>query len=518
MKRLPFNHYHLYTRSWRAILVALIAAVGLFAGTLGVFGGPGLLTKSVHAAGSLPCDIYASYGTPCVAAHSTVRALFSSYSGPLYQIQRASDGQYLDIGLLSAGGYANAAPQASFCANTTCTITKIYDQTSEHNDLPISAGGYWKGPGPNGSDLGANAMALPLTVAGHLVYGVKVTPGVGYRIYHASGVATGSQPQGAYMVTSASFVNSGCCFDYGNAETDGSDDGNGTMDAVYFGTLCWFGYVVSGQCAGSGPWVMADMENGLFAGGNGTNTNNTGNHSQFVTAMVKNNGTATYAIKGGDAQSGGLTTWYNGSLPTTGGYMPMRQEGSIILGTGGDNSNGAQGEFFEGVMTAGYPSDTADNAVQASIVAAGYGSGGNSPTYYHLVNRNSGMVMDVTGASTTQGADLIQWPDNGGANQEWSLQSTGDGYSYLVNRNSGMVMDVNGASTSAGANIIQWPNHGGTNQEWSLQSTGDGYYYLVNRNSGLVADVTGASTSEGAQVIQWSNHSGVNQEWSLVQV
>jgi glucuronoarabinoxylan endo-1,4-beta-xylanase len=155
------------------------------------------------------------------------------------------------------------------------------------------------------------------------------------------------------------------------------------------------------------------------------------------------------------------------------------------------------------------------------------GSGGGSPTptptpggttYYHLVNRNSGLVMDVSGASTSAGANVIQWPNNGGFNQEWSLQPAGNGYYYLVNRNSGLVMDVSGASTSQGANVIQWSNHGGTNQQWSLQSTGDGYYRLVNRNSGLVADVNGASTSQGAQVIQWPNNGGFNQEWSLVQV
>jgi hypothetical protein len=50
----------------------------------------------------------------------------------------------------------------------------------------------------------------------------------------------------------------------------------------------------------------------------------------------------------------------------------MQQEGAIVLGTGGDNSNAGTGEFFEGVITAGLPSDTADDGVQASIVSAGY--------------------------------------------------------------------------------------------------------------------------------------------------
>lgn len=50
----------------------------------------------------------------------------------------------------------------------------------------------------------------------------------------------------------------------------------------------------------------------------------------------------------------------------------MQKEGAIILGIGGDNSNGAQGTFYEGVMTSGYPSDDTENSVQANIVAAKY--------------------------------------------------------------------------------------------------------------------------------------------------
>src|SRR5450759_2042229 len=94
-----------------------------------------------QAAGTGPCDIYASGGTPCVAAHSTVRALFGAYSGRLYQIRRASNGNTTDINTLTAGGFANAAAQDSFCSGTTCTISIIYDQTTRHNDLTVAPAG-----------------------------------------------------------------------------------------------------------------------------------------------------------------------------------------------------------------------------------------------------------------------------------------------------------------------------------------------------------------------------------------
>jgi hypothetical protein len=72
------------------------------------------LNSPAQAAGPLPCDIYASNGTACVAAHSTTRALFASYNGPLYQVQRASDGALHNVGLLAAGVGVPAGDQDAF--------------------------------------------------------------------------------------------------------------------------------------------------------------------------------------------------------------------------------------------------------------------------------------------------------------------------------------------------------------------------------------------------------------------
>ena len=80
-----------------------------------------------------------------------------------------------------------------------------------------------------------------------------------------------------------------------------------------------------------------------------------------------------WAIVGGNAQSGGLSTFYSGACPNVSGYNPLHKQGGIILGIGGDNSKGAAGTFYEGVMTTGYPSAATEAAVQADIVAAGYG-------------------------------------------------------------------------------------------------------------------------------------------------
>jgi non-reducing end alpha-L-arabinofuranosidase len=51
--------------------------------------------------------------------------------------------------------------------------------------------------------------------------------------------------------------------------------------------------------------------------------------------------------------------------------MEISLQGAIILGAGGDGSNGGTGTFYEGIITKGNPSDDIDDAIQANIVAAG---------------------------------------------------------------------------------------------------------------------------------------------------
>jgi hypothetical protein len=51
----------------------------------------------------------------------------------------------------------------------------------------------------------------------------------------------------------------------------------------------------------------------------------------------------------------------------------MAKQGSLILGTGGDNSSSGGGCFYEGAMATGVATKATIDALQASIVAAGYG-------------------------------------------------------------------------------------------------------------------------------------------------
>lgn len=318
-----------------------------------------------------PCDIFKAAGTPCVAAHSTVRALLGSYGGKLYQVRRG-DNTTKDITTLTPGGFADGPAQQTFCSGATCVITVVYDQSGNGNDLWYQ--GSTTVPGSPQSSA-AKADTELLSVSGHKVYALYIKPGNSYwRDGSKSGVPTGKSPEGLYMVTSGKHVNAGCCFDYGNSETTRKADAAGAMDAINFSKQCWFG-----GCSGSGPWVQADLEWGLFPGGGQTwNPNQKAFNASYVTAMLKNNGTTEFALKGGDAQSGALTTLYKGTLP--GGYNPMKKQGAIVLGSGGDcckpdgGANLSEGTFYEGAIVAGYPTDATEDSIQSNIIAAGYGS------------------------------------------------------------------------------------------------------------------------------------------------
>ena len=458
----------------------------------------GISPKSVHAITG-PCDIYQADGAPCVAAHSTVRAMYAAYAGNLYQV-RKGDNTTLDIGVVS-GGFANAAAQDSFCMGSTCTISIIYDQSGNGNDLKAAPPGSATAT-QNGPDREADANALKISAGGHTVYAVHIPAGVGYRVDKTKGVVTGDDPEVMYMVTSGTFQNGACCFDYGNAETDNNDDGAGTMEAIYFGSCGWWG-----KGSGDGPWVMGDLENGLWAGDVSPYNNNTPVAYPFVTAMVKGDKSNHWAIKAGNSQTGNLTTMFDGGRPN--GYNPMNKQGAIILGIGGDNSNGAQGNFYEGVMTAGYSTDAADSAVQANILAVGYGA---APLRDTVIN--GGFDADAQGwtfntwngsaatGSVVNGEYQIQIDNVGTANSDIQLIQNGilleNGKSYQVQFDAYAASDRT-LEANVEQDVSPWTSYLDSLRTFNLTTTKTTYSYTFNMgavtdSNGRVSFNAGAST------------------------
>jgi mannan endo-1,4-beta-mannosidase len=99
--------------------------------------------------------------------------------------------------------------------------------------------------------------------------------------------------------------------------------------------------------------------------------------------------------------------------------------------------------------------------------------------------------------------------------QRYRLRLVGEGEYAIESVADGSVLDVAGGDTRDGAAVVFWGANGGANQTWQLAPRAPGLYALVAQHSGKLLDVAGAATSDGARVLQWSDNGGQNQLWSI---
>ena len=255
-------------------------------------------------------------GARCVAAHSTTPALYACLQRTPVPGDAAVGWKEVDIGVVpasasDAGGYADAAAQDDFCANTYCWIATVYDQSGHKNDLIQAPRGGTGSPTAMG---GFNSVPIadmaPVTVMGHKAYGIFIEPGMGLRDDNPHGTAVDDQAEGQYWVVNGHHFNGGCCFDYGNAEIDSRDDDAGTMETAYFGNANnWY------HGPPPGPWIMTDQEKIWWVASlirpNNKNCDLPIIKWRFVTGMADGE-PHHWRSMGGDAQTGELTTMFDG--------------------------------------------------------------------------------------------------------------------------------------------------------------------------------------------------------------
>jgi len=242
-----------------------------------------------------------------------------------------------------------------------------------------------------------------------------------------------------------------------------------------------------------------------------------------VSSNVGNYGSRTVVTEFGDTMNTGIN--YTGPI---GGS----QDNAYIMGfTNEIRTLGMGSVYWPGIrkgdsyamMTLSGTTVSTTNSSGLSRLKYGWGIGNGGTNafyagaYYRFLNVNSGLALDVNGASTANGASMIQWPQNGNNNQQWIITGTSGSYCKIINRNSGLALEVAGQSTANGANIDQWSWWGGNNQQWTLYPVTTGIYQVSNANSSLAMEVAGQSIANGANIDQWSWWSGNNQQWIIVQ-
>ncbi len=138
-------------------------------------------------------------------------------------------------------------------------------------------------------------------------------------------------------------------------------------------------------------------------------------------------------------------------------------------------------------------------------------------------SRSGDMCLNVSGGaladSNADGSSvkIIQWTCGApiDSNMLFVQLGIGDGDFLLRAAHSGHCLNVSGASRSDGAGIIQWTCDGAANEQFSFTPTTDGYGRIVNKNSGKCLDVSGGNASSGAAIVQNTCSSSPTQEFKL---
>ncbi|HLT10384.1 MAG TPA: RICIN domain-containing protein [Micromonosporaceae bacterium] len=139
-------------------------------------------------------------------------------------------------------------------------------------------------------------------------------------------------------------------------------------------------------------------------------------------------------------------------------------------------------------------------------------------TWYHIVSRHSGKLMEVANNSTADGAMIQQYENTGCLCQQFRFESAGTGWWRIIARHSGKAVDLWNWNTADGAEYRQWPVTSGYNQQFEVLYSDNDYIRFRNRHSGKVLDVWEWSTANGGRISQYTDHNGWNQQWRLVPV
>ena len=137
--------------------------------------------------------------------------------------------------------------------------------------------------------------------------------------------------------------------------------------------------------------------------------------------------------------------------------------------------------------------------------------------FYQISNLGSGKSLDVLGNKYSSGTNVIQYSHNEGLGQKWSLRVNADGSVSIIGAAGGMFLDVQNGNYSNGTNVWVYIENGADAQKWVLTKTNafaDGLYSFV-MNSGLAVDVPGGNTASGVRPQTYWENSSAAQKWKF---
>lgn len=347
-------------------------ASGGTAASGGITGSGGQTGTGTTAAYQGPCDVVAG---GCAEAYSVTRAMTASYTGPLFQLGKASDAKAatLDVGQTS-DHKADMTTWSAYCGGTqsNCVIAKIYAQIHKgSNDL---LPGVWKTPWNPDCSAGGYTCAAKFTI--EAATGLPILTTVAPQEYalrtdttenFATGVNGGSKAIGIMYNGKPIANQTYCCGTFGITHKYNATDTYGTdfMAALAYGWRDSGGCCIAVNCGKANTYCVGAEEeenNDLYDYGTSPVDN------AMVVTQFDPNPTATH---------GTVISYLNGvqvlskspPAPLSRGNYPINAGTAIHLGGGGDLSQPAPVLMREGLITNAVMTASEVTAMKANLVA-----------------------------------------------------------------------------------------------------------------------------------------------------
>ncbi|AQQ08414.1 Flavastacin precursor [Sedimentisphaera cyanobacteriorum] len=172
-----------------------------------------------------------------------------------------------------------------------------------------------------------------------------------------------------------------------------------------------------------------------------------------------------------------------------------------------------------------FTAEIEQNSVHTFVVknlqqpAESIGSEPKQGFWYRITPQHSGKCIEVSGASTAEGANVEQSSFSCGDNQQWKLQDAGEGFFRLTPRHAeDKCLSVKNQSAGNGANLQQLSFSGHASQKWRLVPSENGNFSLTSKNSEKAMDVSSVSKADGANIIQWQGSGQNNQIFQFTKI
>lgn len=137
---------------------------------------------------------------------------------------------------------------------------------------------------------------------------------------------------------------------------------------------------------------------------------------------------------------------------------------------------------------------------------------------YEITNINSDKVLDIASGSEEAGANCQQYASNGTAAQKFIVEYDGNGFYSIVNLKSGKALEVESTAPATTVNVQQGDFVANDAQKWAISDNGDGSYKITSKATGLVLDIVSASKSNGANVDAYTDNGTVAQKFTFESV